>query len=62
MGSIEVYLVEREHEDAENYNHYRNCVPGDALTVDDVLRAFENAMKGFGFVMDGRHLEIVKDN
>lgn len=61
MGSIEVRLIEREGEDAENHLHYENGVEGDALTVDDVLRAFENSMKGFGFVLDGKHLELVKD-
>lgn len=65
MQVVEITLVERVDEDTENYNHYRHCIPGgdlDALHVDDVLRAFENAMKGFGFVMDNKHLKVVKDN
>lgn len=62
MSKIEVVLVERENESDENQNHYRNCIDSDALFVDDVLVAFENAMKGFGFVLDGRHLELVDND
>jgi hypothetical protein len=59
---ITVTLVERLGEDNENAVEKSISFSQDYLHLEDnVLPTFESALKGFGFVMDGKHLEIVED-
>lgn len=59
---IIVKLVERYGTDKENGVEKATRFDQDYLHLeDDVLPAFESALKGFGFNLDGKHLEIVED-
>jgi len=62
MSRVEVFLTEREGEKTENHNHYSINYDDDGLHLDDVLRAFENALKGFGYVMDNKRLKVVDED
>ena len=59
---IVVRLIERYGTDEENGVEKVTHFNQDYLQLeDDVLPAFENALRGFGFNLDGKHLEVVKD-
>ena len=62
MCRVEVTLAERIGEDTENEVRKSTNYENDALVIhEDVLPVFEQALKGFGYFMDGKHLEIVDD-
>lgn len=59
---IIVTLVKKLGEDSENAVEKSISFSQDYLHLEDnVLPAFESALKGFGFNLDGKHLEIVED-
>lgn len=59
---INIELCERDGELEENRNEKIVSFNSDALILDeDVLPNIESALRGFGYVMDGKHLELVND-
>lgn len=59
---VEVTLIEREGTSNENLVTKRVVFSDDCLNmVDDVLPVFEDALRGLGFVMEGKHLSVVRD-
>lgn len=59
---VSVTLIEREGTSAENRVEKTVYFDSDALILDDdVLPVLESALKGFGYVLDGKHLEVVKN-
>lgn len=61
VSSVTVVLVEREGTSSENSVTKTSIFNQDDLYMDDVLSVMEQALRGFGFVLDKKHLEIVKD-
>ena len=62
MNDEEKVFVEVSLGENGNQNRKISYYDSDALIIDEhVLPTFEQAMKGFGFILDGQHLEIVDD-
>jgi len=59
---VSIIMVEREGTSSENRIEKTVYFDSECLFIDDdVLPVMEQAIRGFGFVMDGKHLEVVKD-
>jgi hypothetical protein len=59
---VSISLIEREGSDEENRIEKTVCFESDFLTVDDVLLAMTESLRGFGFVIGEKNLRLLEDN
>ena len=58
---VSIIMVEREGTSSENRIEKTIYFDSECLFLDDILSVMEQSLRGFGFIMDEKHLEIMKD-